>query len=279
MADTILGVIAGEGRFPFLVAGRAAERGMGVVGLGFTGFTDPALPGSVDAYQEIKIGQLSKMLSFFKKQGVTKVVFAGGITKPRALDMRPDFRTVRMLLRAGAKGDDALLRAVAEEIESEGMEVVTPLSVLPELGTPDGVLSKRTPKSHEWDDLRFGWERAKALGQWDIGQSLMVRSRMVAAVEGMEGTDAMIRRGGGLVGKGGVVVKVCKPGQDKRLDLPAVGPETIRTMIEARAACLGVEAGRSLFFDMDEALDLAEKNSISVVGLNEGVFEKQGLAL
>jgi len=267
MAHTVLGVIAGEGRFPFLVAERAAARGMGTVAVGFDGFTDPAYAQSVDGYLAIKIGQLSKMLSFFKKQGVSQVIFAGGITKPKALDMRPDFRAMKMLMRAKTKGDDALLRAVAAEIESEGMEVVTPLSVLPELGTPAGVLTRRSPKTHEWDDLRFGWERAKGLGQWDIGQALMVRSRMVAALEGMEGTDAMIKRGGALVGKGGIVVKVCKPGQDQRLDLPAVGLETITTMIEAGAVCLGVQAAKSLFFDMEEALALADQKGVSIVGL------------
>lgn len=276
MAETVIGIIAGEGRFPFLVAGRAAERGIGTAGLGFSGFTDPGYAGKVDAYLEIRLGQLSKMLSFFKKQGVSKVVFAGGITKPRALDIRPDFRAVKMLMRAQTKGDDALLRAVAAEIESEGMEVVSPLSVLPELGTPGGVLSRRKPKTHEWEDLKYGWERAKALGQWDIGQALLVRSRMVAALEGMEGTDAMIRRGGELVGKGGVVVKVCKPGQDQRLDLPAVGLETIQTMISAGAACLGVEAGKSLFFDMEEALRLADEKGASVVGLSDELLAGRG---
>jgi hypothetical protein len=274
MSETTLGIIAGEGRFPFLVADRAAERGMGTAGLGFSGFTDSSLDGSVDAYLEIKIGQLSKMLSFFKKRGVNKVVFAGGITKPKALDMRPDFRAVKMLMRAGAKGDDALLRSVAAEIESEGMEVVSPLEVLPELGTLEGVLSRRAPRSHEWDDLRFGWRRAKALGEWDIGQALMLKSRMVAAVEGMEGTDAMIRRGGDLLNKGGVVVKVCKPGQDRRLDLPAVGVDTVRTMSEAGATCLGVEAGKSLFFDMDRAVKFADDSGISVVGLSDDLLAR-----
>ena len=273
MSDKVLGIIAGEGRFPFLVAEKAAGRGMGKCGLGFAGFTRPDFSDRVDAYLEIKIGQLSKMLSFFKKQGVTDVVFAGGINKPRALDMRPDFRAMKMLMRAGSKGDDALLRAVAAEIESEGMKVVSPLTVLPELGTPEGVLSRRGPKPHELEDLRFGWERAKALGQWDIGQALMLRSKMVGALEGMEGTDAMIRRGGDLLGKGGIVVKVCKPGQDKRLDLPAVGLETIQNMIEAGATCLGVEAGKSLFFDLKESMALADGEGVCVVGLSDAFLD------
>jgi DUF1009 family protein len=271
MGETI-GIIAGEGRFPFLVAEQASARGLSVAAAAFSGFSDGSLAEQVDSFREMKLGQLAKLFDFFKKNGVDKVVFAGGISKPRALDIRPDFRAMRMLLKAGTKGDDALLRSVASELEAEGMPVVSPLDIVPELGTPEGLLGRRRPKSHEWQDLRYGWECAAELGRWDIGQALMVRSRMIVAVEAMEGTDAMIRRGGELAGRGGVVVKVCKPSQDRRLDLPAVGIDTIRTMAEAGATCLGVAAGESLFFDREEAVAQADRAGISVMGLNAEVL-------
>jgi DUF1009 family protein len=192
---------------------------------------------------------------------------AGSIAKPKALDIRPDLRALKLLGMLRDKGDDVLLRAVARELESEGMPVVSPQDILPSLLTPAGVLTRRKPTDQEAADLRAGWDMAKAVGRLDIGQCVVLKKGVVAAVEALEGTDETVRRGGRLAGPGAVVVKVCKPDQDQRVDLPSVGTETIRTMAEAGATCLGVEAGKSLFFDREAALEQADKAGICVVGV------------
>jgi hypothetical protein len=265
--DPILGIIAGEGSFPFMVAERAKEKGFKTVAIRFSGHTDAAMADVVAASKEIGLGQLGKLISFFKEHKAEQVVFAGAINKPKAMKVKPDMRAVKVFMRLSKRGDDSLLRAVADEIESEGLRVVSPLALLPELGTPQGVLGKVQPKKQHWDDLRYGWPLAKETGRMDIGQCMVVKNSMVAAVEAMEGTDAAVRRGGELAGPGSTVIKVVKPGQDERIDLPAFGPGTIRSMIEAKATCLGVEAGKSVFFEPEASLAMADKAGIAVVGI------------
>lgn len=265
-----IGIIAGEGGFPFMVAERAKEKGFHTVAIRFLGHTDPAMADVVGASKEIGLGQLGKLISFFKDHDAEQVVFAGAINKPKAMKVKPDMRAVKVFMRLTKRGDDSLLRAVADEIESEGVAVVSPLSLLPELGTFEGVLGKVQPKKKQWDDLRYGWPLAKETGRMDIGQCMVVHNSMVAAVEAMEGTDAAILRGGDLAGPGSTVIKVVKPGQDERIDLPAFGPGTIQTMIEAKASCLGVEAGKSVFFEPEESLAMADKAGIAVVGIPQG---------
>ncbi|MDY7000355.1 MAG: UDP-2,3-diacylglucosamine diphosphatase LpxI [Thermodesulfobacteriota bacterium] len=272
MSPETVGLIAGGGQFPFLIADEARASGLRVAAVGFSGHTDASLSGRVDAWSELHIGQLSKLLRFFKDKGVSSVVFAGAVSKPKAMDVRPDFKAVKLLFKLKTKGDDAILRAVADELESEGMRVVSPLEIVPGIGTPAGVLTSRRPRKHEWEDLEYAWPRARAMGRMDIGQSLVVKSGMVVAVEGLEGTDETLLRAGRLAGPGCVAVKVLKPGQDERIDLPAVGAKTIESMIKAQAVCLGIEAEHSLFFDMRESVDRADKAGISVVGLSDEVL-------
>ncbi|NJB68878.1 hypothetical protein GGQ74_002551 [Desulfobaculum xiamenense] len=267
MASETIGIIAGGGQFPFLVAHGARELGMRVAAVGFTGHTDMTLGESTDAFRELHIGQLARLIGFFREEGVKRIVLAGAINKPRALDIRPDFRAVKLLFKLRTKGDDAILKTVAAELESEGFSVVSALALVPGLGTPAGPLTSKAPRESDWDDLRYGWPKAKAIGAMDIGQSLIVKNGMVVAVEGPEGTDEALRRAGRLVGPGCVLVKVYKPGQDDRIDLPAAGLQTVRTMIEIGASCLGIEAGKSLFFDLAEAVELAERHDIRIIGL------------
>lgn len=275
MARECIGILAGGGQLPFLVAEGARRQGQRVAAVGYVGNADPALAGRVDAFAELKLGQLGKLISFFKTESVTRVVLAGSINKPRALDIRPDMRAMKLIMRLAARGDDSVLRAVAGEIESEGMAVVSALDLVPDLATPAGVLTRKKPSKDQWEDLRFAWPRAKALGRMDIGQALAVKERMVVAVEGMEGTDACIARAGELA-KGCTLVKIVKPGQDLRFDLPAVGTRTLEAMAAAGVSCLGVEAGRSMFFDRDPALDLAHTAGLCVVGLTPEVLGLPG---
>lgn len=270
-----LGLIAGAGQFPSMVIQGAQAQGLRVAAAGFSGHSDPGLAQQADAFTMLHVGQLGKLLTFFKKQGVTQVVLAGSIDKPRALDIRPDFRAAKVLWRMRNKGDDALLRALIAELEAEGFAVRQAAAFLPDLRAPQGVLSKRPPTQEEWEDLQFAWQVAEAVGRLDIGQCVVVKRGVVAAVEALEGTDAAIARGAALAGSGCVTLKRCKPGQDERVDLPAVGLETVRALVAAKASCLGLEANKTLFFDSQEALELATRHKICVLGLTGDLLRRE----
>ena len=230
--------------------------------------TSPELAAHVDALFWIKVGQLGKLIKIFKEQDVKDVLMAGGIKKTRLFDgAMPDMRGMALLARMIHKKDDSLLRAVAEELESEGITVRESTLYLDNLLAPSGVLTKRKPSKDEQKDIEFGWEMAKEIGKLDIGQTVVVKDQAVLAVEAIEGTDEAIRRGGKLCRQGAVVVKICKPQQDLRFDLPAIGMQTIRTMQEVKATCLAVEAGKTLLFDRDDVIAEAERAGISVVGV------------
>lgn len=262
-----LGLIAGEGQFPFLVNQGAQRLGRRVVAAGFKEHTKKELFAVVDDMVWLKLGQLSKMLSFFKRHGVEEVVFAGSINKPKALDIRPDFKAAKLLFQTRCKGDNALLEALVETLRQEGIQTVSPLTFVPSLKTPPGVLSKRKPSKEERRDVEFGWPLAKEFGRMDIGQCMVVHNEIVVAVEAMEGTNATILRAGELAGPGCVVLKVFKPGQEQDVDQPSVGLQTIETMVRAGASCLAVEASKSLLFDRDQALDKANEAGICIIGV------------
>lgn len=263
-----LGLIAGGRKFPFMVADKAREAGWRVAAVGFSGNTDPALAEHVDAFEMLHLGQLKRCIAFMKNNGASSVVFAGAINKPKAMDIRPDLLAAKLLFRLKGKGDDAILSTVLDEFESQGLNVGDPLEFVPRLATPVGPLTQKRPSTEDMDDLREAWPKAKAVGQMDIGQSLLIKAGIVLAVEGPEGTDAAIARAGSLSSKGCVLCKICKPGQDMRIDRPAAGLNTVRSMIEAGGTCIGLEAGRSIFFDQDEAVALAEQHGISIIGLS-----------
>ncbi len=265
----VLGLVAGRGQFPQLVAEEARKQGRRVAAVGFSGHTDPAIASSVDHFAMLKLGQLGKLIRFFHSHAAAQLTFAGAISKPKAVQLRPDFRAVRLLLSLPGKGDDALFRALFALLEREGFQIVQAADFVPALRGPAGVLSRRWPTDEEWADLRQGWRIAKAIGALDIGQCVVVKRGIVAAVEGPEGTDAAIRRGGELAGPGCVVVKTLKPGQDERVDLPAMGADTVQTLLDARGSCLGYEAGKTLFFNLSETLQLADAAGAAVVGLSE----------
>jgi DUF1009 family protein len=263
----VVGIVAGGGQFPLLLARSVKQKGHRVAAVGLSGQTSEALASQVDFYREIHVGQLGKLIKLLKGAGVEEVVFAGRVKKPRSvLEARPDLRALKVWRRLRSRNDDHILRAVAEELEAEGLRVVSATEYLDFLLTPEGVLTRRRPTKEEYQDIVFGWSMAKAIGELDIGQCVVVKERVVIAVEAMEGTDATILRAGSLV-KEAVVVKVCKPRQDTRFDLPSVGKGTIKTMLEAGARVLALEAGKSLFFDREEALALADEAGLTIVGL------------
>jgi len=264
-----IGLIAGSGDFPLEFAKAAKQKGLGVVAVAHEGETLPELAQWTDAIVWIKLGHLGKLIKFFKEQGVSDVLMAGGIKKTGMFGGLPDLRGAALLAKMVAKHDDSLLRAVAEELESEGITVRESTLYLDNLLAPAGILSKRKPAKDEWNDIAFGWRMAKEIGRLDIGQTVVIKDKTVVAVEAIEGTDETIRRGGRLCREGAVVVKICKPQQDLRFDLPATGLQTIITMEEVKAGCLAIEAGKTIMIQKDALIARANKAGISIVALDE----------
>ena len=265
-----IGLIAGSGRFPVLFAETAHRRGVEVVAVAHRGETDPELEQVVARITWVHPGELDAVIQAFKTAGVRRTVMVGGIAKPRLFrEFRPDARALALIQRVGAR-DDLVLRGVASELEGEGIAVVESTVYLDEIVPSAGVLGARAPTSEEWDDIHFGFRAAKVIGQFDIGQSVVVRMGAVLAVEGIEGTDATIRRAGQLANGDIVVVKVCKPTQDTRFDLPAVGPETIRVLAQVRGRALALEAGRTITLDRAEMIALADAAGIAIVAVAPG---------
>ncbi|MEO5656722.1 MAG: UDP-2,3-diacylglucosamine diphosphatase LpxI [Nitrospiria bacterium] len=270
-----LGLIAGNGRFPLLFADAARQAGFAVTAVAHRGETPELLGDHVEELHWIKVGQLGHLIDHFKTAGIRTVVMAGGITKTRMFtEYRPDWRAVKVLARVRHFKDDMLLRAVAAELESEGITVGDATRYLPELIAQPGVLTTR-PSAEQWEDIRFGMTMVRAIGRLEIGQCVVVKNRTVVAVEAIEGTDEAIRRGGALARGGAVVVKMAKPQQDLRFDIPAVGPDTIASMREVGAAVLALEAGKTLLLDKAELLAAAKEAKIAVVGVS-GEAEDDG---
>jgi len=263
-----IGLIAGKGQFPLLFAQAARGQGVTVIAVAHRGETDPALESLVHELHWIYVGQLGKIIRIFKAAGVRRAVMAGGISRGRLFkEFRPDWRALSVVRRAGAGKDDRLLRAVAAEMEQEGITIAPSTLFLDDLLAAVGKLSRRSPSQEELKDIELGLQAAKELGRLDIGQCVVVRRQVVVALEAIEGTDDTIRRGGTLAGPGAVVVKVSKPNQDLRFDVPAVGLDTIATMREVEAAVLAIEAGKTLIFNREDMLKIAGQAGIAIWGL------------
>jgi len=267
-----IGLIAGNGVFPLIFADTARERGLSVVAVAHTGETEPSLAEKVDEILWIRVGQIGKLISYFKKSGVSNAVMAGGIRKTRIFEVRPDLRAISLLASLKEKKDDALLRAVAGELERENITIKDSTAYLTPLLADEGELTRPLKKS-EKEDVRWGWKLAKKVGLLDIGQCVVVRNGVILAVEAIEGTDATILRGGKLGKENAVVIKVCKPQQDLRFDIPTVGPKTIRSMIEVKASVLALEAGKTLILEKDRFIRDAKSAGIAVVGYLDASFK------
>lgn len=266
----VVGLIAGGGQFPLLVARAAKRRGFHVVAVAHQGETEPALSERVDEIDWIRLGQLGRLIKSFKRRGVTKTLMAGTITKRRMFEnVRPDLRGLAVMSRLAIFHDDGILRSLAAELAQEGIEIISSTLFLPELLAPPGCLTRRKPTKSETGDIEFGWRVAKTLGGLDIGQCVVVRDRTVLALEAIDGTDATILRGGTLAKEKAVVVKVSKPSQDLRFDVPTVGLETVKLMSRVKACVLAVEAGKTLIFDKPEMIAYADQVRISVVSAED----------
>ncbi len=267
MARRTIGLIAGKSQFPLLFARSARAQGYTVVAVAFKGETLPALEREVDSLTWVQLGQLGKLLKAFKSQGVSQAAMCGGVTKPRMFDLKPDLKALGLIKKIRHMADDGILRTFANYLGEQGIEILPSHELVPELLARPGLYTARAPDEQEQEDIAVGWQVAGELGRLDIGQCVVVRGRAVVAVEAMEGTDQCIRRGGELAGgEGAVVIKRCKPTQDRRFDLPSVGADTVAVMAAAGASCLVVEAGRTLFFDPEQAVRLAESSGICILG-------------
>ncbi len=269
MAERI-GLIAGSGSLPRLFAQAAREQGLSVVAVAHRGETDPSLEGQVDALHWVRVGQVGGILQAFEREGVSRAVMAGGIGRVRAITQaRPDLAALKLVarLRRDSFRDDGLLRAVAAFFEEHGVTIAAPTDFLQKLLAPLGPIAGPPLSSEQRQDVAVGREVALALGRVDVGQTVVVRQGLVLALEAVEGTDEAIRRGGKLGGPGATVVKLCKPGQDERFDLPAVGEQTLRTLHEVGAGALAIQAGKTLVLDAEGFVSLAGRLRIAVEGI------------
>ena len=223
----------------------------------------------------VRVGELGKIITTFHEAGVTQAVMAGGIYKTGAMtQIQPDARGLAFISKLPNLKDDVILRGVAQELEDEGITIVESTRFLSSLVPQEGVLTRAEPDAQQWQDIRLGVAVAKEIGRWDIGQSVVVKRGTVLAVEGVEGTNAAIRRGGTLGGEGSIVVKVSKPQQDLRFDVPAVGPDTIAVMHEVKAAVLAMEAGKTLMLERSALLGRAQDTGVRVVAVGAQTVEE-----
>ncbi len=262
-----IGLVAGRGNLPFEALREIKERGKETVVVGLTGEVDPTLKSSADYYTELPPGQLGKIIDYLKGYELAELVFAGKVGKEALFRGGFDPFCQQMLAGLPQKNDDAILLAIVEAFEQNGLHVAKQTEYLQRLLAPDGLLVGETITTSEAIDLKLGFRMAKASGELDIGQSVIVKSGMVLAVEAIEGTDQAIRRGGTLGGPGAIVVKVSKPKQDERFDVPTVGVSTLQSMIAVGASLLGIEAKKTLMLEFEQMKSLAAEHHIKIVSL------------
>ena len=269
---TRLGLIAGAGRFPILVAEGARRAGLEVVIVGLRGLASPELQSLADKFYWSGVAKLGGWIRIFRREAVTRAILAGSVRKAdmygrfRLLKYLPDWTTIRLwFFTVSDRRNDTLLRAAADEMAARGVILEDSIAYCPESMAAEGVMTTREPSKSQLRDLEFGWRIAKELGRLDIGQAVAVKEQEIIAVEAIEGTDAMIRRAGELCRHGGwTLVKVAKPNQDMRFDVPTVGPETIENLKAAGAAMLVVEAARTLVVDREKVTALADRLGIVI---------------
>lgn len=267
-ADRPLGLIAGGGEFPRHLLAALRERGYEVVLVAFRGETDEALARSVDRVIEAEVGEVERVIAFLKEHGVREALMAGYVSHTNMLRRpRLDSIAARVLARLADRRADTLLKAAALQLRLAGIRLASALPYLEEMVPKCGTLTRREPTEEEWRDVEFGRGIARGIGKLDIGQTVAVKGRAVVAVEALEGTDAAIRRAGEVGREGVVIVKLAKPKQDLRFDLPVAGPRTIESLKAAGAAVLAVEAGRTILLDREEMVRAADEAGIALVAI------------
>ncbi|HEY8224790.1 MAG TPA: UDP-2,3-diacylglucosamine diphosphatase LpxI [Pyrinomonadaceae bacterium] len=262
------GLIAGNGKFPFMVLEGARQLGAQVAVAAIREETDPEIERIADRCTWVGIGQLGRMIRFFKDEGVEKAMMAGQVKHVQIFSRAvPDARMLKVLLKLPRRNTDSLIGAIASELQSEGIELIDSTYFLQDYLPKTGSITKRQPDNREQEDIEYGLEIAHGIAGLNLGQTIVVRGKACVAIEAMEGTDETIRRAGSLAHGRLTVVKIAKPDQDMRFDVPVVGIPTIETMVDAGATCLCITAGKTLMFDRDQLIRLANEKKIAIVAV------------
>lgn len=273
-----LGIIAGMGDLPVAVAHEAKKSGYTIIGVALKPPADDSLKSVADDFHTISIGRFGGLINLLKKLSVKEAVMAGKVPKnllyENKKDIIPDLKAVKLLFSLRDRSDDTIMAAVVRELEKSGVIIHKTTTFTKSLLAPEGVLTSKQPEKEDYRDIEFGWSIAKKIGGLDIGQTIVVKNRAVMAVEAIEGTDQAIQRGGRLAGKDAVVIKVSKPKQDMRFDVPAVGADTLASMARTKAGVLALEAGKCIIIDREGFIRKADRAGIAVVCIGEDTFKK-----
>ena len=269
-----IGIIAGMGELPVIIAKDAKERGYKVITVALENLASLEMDSVSDMIRWVNPGKFGELIDTLKKHRIKEAIMAGKVPKSLLYksNITPDLRAVKLLFSIKDKSDDAILNAIAKELAGEGIEIIDTTKFSPHLLTPDGCLTKKKPDEEQWKDIEFGWRIAREIGKLDIGQTVVIKGKAVMAIEAIEGTDEAILRGGKLAGDGAVVIKVSKPQQDMRMDVPAVGSDTLKSMEKVNAKVLALEAHRSMIVGRETVIREAENAGIVIVGISSEIM-------
>jgi UDP-2,3-diacylglucosamine hydrolase len=261
-----LGIVAGNGVYPRLLADSARKAGVKrIVAAGFTGETDAALAPDVDLIEWMRVGQLNRLLNFFREQKVHHAIMAGQIAPKNLFDLRPDWKALILLGKLKQRNAESIFAAIADELAKVDVDLLPATMFLEDCLASAGLIAGPKLSRCEQEDVDLGWKIAKEIARLDIGQTVIVKNGTILAVEAFEGTNEALKRGGTLARKGAVMVKVAKPNQDMRFDVPVVGIETVRVAAEVKLRVIAIEAGKTLLLERDAIVDLAKCEKISIL--------------
>jgi UDP-2,3-diacylglucosamine hydrolase len=261
-----LGIIAGNGVYPRLLANAARKVGVKkIVAAAFTDETDPVLEQQVDILEWMRVGQLGRLLKFFRSQDVHHAIMAGQIAPKNLFDLRPDLKALMLLGKLKERNAESIFAAIADELAKIDVDLLPATTFLENLLARPGLIAGPKLSPRQEQDVEFGWIVAKEIARLDIGQTIVIKNGTIVAVEALEGTNEAIKRGGTLAGEGAVMVKVSKPNQDMRFDVPVIGVETVRIAAESGVRVVAVEAGKTLLLERDAVAELAERSHMSLL--------------
>jgi DUF1009 family protein len=265
-SSKVLGIIAGNGVYPKILATAARKAGVKkIVAAAFTDETDPAISDLVDVVEWLRVGQLGRLLKFFQHHNVHGAIMAGQIAPKNLFDLRPDVKALVVLAKLKKRNAESIFTAIADELKKVDVDLLPATTLLEDQLGSKGLIAGAELSRSEEEDVDLGWNVAKEIARLDIGQTIIVKNGTVLAVEAFEGTNDAIKRGGALAREGAVMIKVAKPNQDMRFDVPVVGIETIKVASEAKLRVIAVESGKTLLLERDKVIDLAQRSKISIV--------------
>jgi UDP-2,3-diacylglucosamine hydrolase len=264
----ILGIIAGNGVYPKILAAAARKAGVKrIVAAAFTDETDSAIDKQADVVEWLRVGQLGRLLKFFRGQNVRQAIMAGQIAPKNLFDLRPDVKALVVLAKLKQRNAESIFTAIADELKKNDVDLLPSTTFLEDQIASKGLIAGAKLSRAEEEDVDLGWSVAKEIARLDIGQTIIVKNGTVLAVEAFEGTNDAIKRGGALAREGAVMIKVAKPNQDMRFDVPVVGVETIKIATEAKLRVIAVESDKTLLLERDKVIELALNGNVSLVGI------------